>query len=105
MSTVDGAAPLAARCTSSRVMTPPSALPASACRSTPRSFASFRTGGFAIGTWPPRGLAGSATGAGAGEDGGAAAAAVGGAAPLRVRRWVSADVYLYLTRGFIFLWV
>jgi hypothetical protein len=44
-----GVAGPAARSTSSRVITP-SADPASAARSTPSSFASLRTGGFASGT-------------------------------------------------------
>src|SRR5207247_2721909 len=43
-----------AACTSARVMVPSGPVPASPARSTPRSFASFRTGGLAAGRTPAR---------------------------------------------------
>ena len=43
-----------AACTSSRVMVPSGPVPASVARSTPRSLASFRTGGLAAGRTPAR---------------------------------------------------
>jgi hypothetical protein len=48
-SSVTDAGAAAACCTSARVITPPSPLPVSTVRSTPRSFANLRTGGLASG--------------------------------------------------------
>src|SRR5699024_6599083 len=57
------ATPLAACCTSSLVITPPAAEPVTLYRFTPRSLASFRTGGFANGTrLPAAGVVGSPAG-------------------------------------------
>jgi hypothetical protein len=98
--TVSGSAaagvPLAARCTSSRVIEPSGPDPVSVARSTPRSLASFRTGGLASTDRPIRPVPSTAgagdagaTGAGAGTGWTGAAAAWAGRPPLRGRRFAA----------------